>query len=69
MFWPPDSQQYASRPICLQSYELPVNTQSRSEFLMTKQLPNYSPDQTAAVSQLILTASAYIMYTQGIKTL
>lgn len=63
MFWPPDSQQYASRPICLQSYELPVNTQSRSEFLMTKGFPNYYPDQTAAVSQLILTASAYITHT------
>lgn len=34
---------------------------------MTKGLPNYSPHQTAAVSQLILTASVYIMHMQGTK--
>lgn len=36
-------------------------------FSWQKRLPNYSSYQTAAVSRLILTGSAYIMHTQGTK--
>lgn len=66
-FWPPDSQQYAPCPIYLQSYELPVTLRVSLSFSWQKRLPNYSSYQTAAVSRLILTGSAYIMHTQGTK--